>query len=64
MFVIAFLIIIGISSAFIYLHWYLKSDTYITNINPGTATIIYWTYKWEISNKLILEIEYINFLMI
>ena len=64
MFVIAFLIIIGISSAFIYFHWYLKSDTNITNINSGTETVIYWTYKCEISNKLILKIEYINFLMI
>ena len=64
MFVIAFLIIIGISGAFIYFHWYLKSDTNITNINSGTETVIYWTYKCEISNKLILKIEYINFLMI
>ena len=41
LFVIAFLIIISISSVFIYFHWYLKSDTNITNINPGTETIIY-----------------------
>ena len=52
LFVIAFLIIIGISSAFIYFHWYLKKDnTIITNINRNTETVIYWTYKWEISNK-------------
>ena len=33
LFAIAFLIIIGISSAFIYFHWFMKSDTNITNIN-------------------------------
>ena len=37
-----FLIIIGISSAFIYFHWYLKkSSTGVININPGTETVIY-----------------------
>ena len=42
LFVIAFLIIIGINGVFIYFHWYLKkSNTNITNINPGTETIIY-----------------------
>ena len=41
LFVIAFLIIIGISSAFIYFHQYLKSDTNITNVNPSTETVIY-----------------------
>ena len=40
--VIVFLIIIDISSAFIYFHWYLKkSSTNITIINPGIETIIY-----------------------
>ena len=42
LFVIVFLIIIGISSAFIYFHWYLKkSSTNITNICPSNETIIY-----------------------
>ena len=41
LFVIVFLIIIGISSALICFHWYLKSDTNITSINPGTERIIY-----------------------
>ena len=42
LFVIAFLIIIGISNAFIYFHWFLKkSNTNITNINHYTETIIY-----------------------
>ena len=27
--------------------------TNMTNINPGTETIIYSIYKWEISKKLI-----------
>ena len=37
--VIAFSIIIGISSAFIYFHWYLKKDNaIITNINSNTET--------------------------
>ena len=36
-----FLIIIGISSVSIHFHWYLKSDTSVTNINPGTEAVIY-----------------------
>ena len=37
--VIAFSIIIGISSAFIYFHWYFKKDNaIITNINSNTET--------------------------
>ena len=57
LFVIALLIIIGITSVFIYFYWYLKRDTSITNINTGTETVIYWTYKKEISNKLILKVD-------
>ena len=42
LFVIALLIIIGISSAFIYFHWYLKkSNIGVINNNPGTETVIY-----------------------
>ena len=42
LFVIAFLIVISISSAFVYFHWYLKkSNTGVSNINPGTTTVIY-----------------------
>ena len=42
LFIIAFLIIIGISSAYFCFHWYLKKDnTVITNINLGTETVIY-----------------------
>ena len=41
LFIIAFLIIIGIYSAFIYFYWNLKRDTDITNINPGTETVFY-----------------------
>ena len=36
-----FLIMIGVSSAFIYFHGYLKSDTKIANINPSTEAVIY-----------------------
>ena len=58
-----FLIII-ISRTFIYFYWYLKkSNTCIVNINPSTETVIYETYEWEISNKLILKFEHVNFLM-
>ena len=63
LFVIGFLII-GISSSFIFCHWCFKSDTSSTNINPCTGTLIYETNKWEISNKLILKIVHITFLMI
>ena len=41
LFVIAFLITISISSAFIYFHWYLKSDASITNLNAGNETVKY-----------------------
>ena len=43
LFVIAFLIIIGIRSAFIHFNWYLKRSNInaVTNINPGTETVIY-----------------------
>ena len=42
LFIIAFLIIIGIRSAYFCFHWYLKKDnTVITNINLGTETVIY-----------------------
>ena len=42
LFFITFLIIIDISSAFIYFHWLLKkSNINITNTNPGTETIIH-----------------------
>ena len=42
LFVIAFLMMIGISSAFVYFYWYLKkSNTVVININPGTETVIY-----------------------
>ena len=48
LFLIAFLIFIGISTAFIYLRWYLKkSNTCVVNINPSTETVIYETYQWE-----------------
>ena len=42
LFVIAFLIIIGISSEFSNFHWYLKkNNTIITNINSNIETVIY-----------------------
>ena len=63
LFFITFLRIINVSSAIIYFYWYLKSDTSITNINPGTDAVIYSTYKWKISKKLIVKTVYITFLM-
>ena len=42
LFVIYFLIINGINSVFLYLHWYLKrSGANITNINANTKTVIF-----------------------
>ena len=42
LFVIVFLIVIGISSAYFYFHWYLKKDNaIITSISSGTITVIY-----------------------
>ena len=32
---------IGISTVYIYFHWYLKGNTNNTNINPRTETVIY-----------------------
>ena len=40
LFIIAFLIIIGISSAFIFI-----GNSGVVNINPSTETVIYYTYK-------------------
>ena len=39
-FVIAFLIIIDISSVFIYFHWYLERDTNIIKIDKNSYTNI------------------------
>ena len=42
LFAISFSIVIGISNVFIYFYWHLKkSNSNITNINPGTETITY-----------------------
>ena len=41
LFVIAFLIIIGISSAFAYFHWCLKRDNSHVTFNTNTQTTIY-----------------------
>ena len=40
---IAFLITIGISSAYFYFNWYLKTinTNVITNINANTETVVY-----------------------
>ena len=42
---------------------YLKSDINISNNNPDTVKLIYETYKWEISNKLLLKNERVTFLL-
>ena len=50
LFVIAFLIIIVISSAFIYFHWYLKkSNTGVVDIDPSTETIKYVNGKYQVN---------------
>ena len=41
LFIIFFIISISTGSVFTYFHWYLKSDTNITNININTETVIY-----------------------
>ena len=48
LFVIAFLIIIGIISAYFYFYWYLKKDNAIINIGANTGAL---TYKWKILKK-------------
>ena len=45
---IAFLIIIGIRSAFFFIGTYNNTST---NTNIKTRAIIYYTYKWEVLNK-------------
>ena len=44
-------ICIGIGTYFVYSHWYLKKD--VTRVKFGTCTqiAIYWTYKWDKTNK-------------
>ena len=56
LFAIHFIISIGIISTYFYFHWYLKKG--------NIETPIYWTYKWETLNRLILKIEHITFVMI
>ena len=52
--VMLFIMSIGISCALIYFYLYLKKDNAnIININANTETVIYWAYKWKVSNKLI-----------
>ena len=41
LFVTFFKISISISSVFIYFYWYLKRDTDVVDINPGTEAVIY-----------------------
>ena len=41
LFVIAFLMIIGISSAYFYLNWFLRKDITRVKFNTNTQTIIY-----------------------
>ena len=41
LFVIAFVMIIGISSAYLYFHWYLKKDVARVKLNNNTQTTIY-----------------------
>ena len=63
LFAVFFITNICISSVIIYFYWYLKKDNFSPNFNPSTQTTIYQTCKWEISNKLILKIVHITFLM-
>ena len=37
------------------------TDINITNINPISETLIYWTYKWEVLYKSI-DIYYIGYI--
>ena len=41
LFVVAFLIIIGTSSTFIYFHWYLKRDNTRVKFNTNTQTMTF-----------------------
>ena len=49
--VIVLTISVGIGSYFFYFHWYLKKDVTCVKFGAHTQTTIYWTYKWEKSNK-------------
>ena len=62
--VIALTITIEIGAYFAYSRWYLKKDITPVKFGIRTPSTIQETYKWEISNKLKLKIEHINFLMI
>ena len=49
-FVVDFLIIINISSALAYFHWYSKNNIRV-KFNTNTQTTIPLKYKWKISKK-------------
>ena len=51
LFATAFLIIITIGSVYIYFYWYLKRSNSSVNTSVNTETLIYSTYKWELSKK-------------
>ena len=61
LFVVFFIASICISIVSIYFYCYLKKDNISVKFNPSIQTAIYETYKWEISNKLILKIVHITF---
>ena len=61
---IIFIISISIGSAFIYFHWYLnRSNNYVNTSTNFKLKQQYTKHKWEVSNKLILRIVHITFLM-
>ena len=51
LFATALLIIITIGSVYIYFYWYLKRSNTSVNTSVNTETLIYSTYKWELSKK-------------
>ena len=61
LFSIIFTINIGITTYFVYSHWYLKKDATRVMFGTNTQTTIYWTYKWEKLNKLTFRIKLIIF---
>ena len=55
--IVFFIICTKTSAYFVYYNWSLVKNASHIKFGTHTQTTIYWTYKWEKSNKLTLKID-------